>query len=295
MEGLRFAVDADVAGRRPTEVDVTIGGRTLSRTLDRDGVIRLPAAEVRGLSITVTATTVQRSLTTSGARDMPVVVGDVQLLGEPWRALGVVDAAVLAPCGLGPTVQLGGATLRTTVSTTRGRVVGGAEAILRVCGGPVEVDAGTVRLQALSSGEFAIRSLLLDVPDRGSATAPPPVPVRPTAWGATERALDIGPAAAVDTLLVVRENSNPGWVATSSGRTLRPVEVDGWAQAWVVPAGSTGTVELRFAPQRTFVVTLVGGLVLAALLLVWSAASPVRRSAAALAEVDGRGVGGLAV
>ncbi|MGL5909291.1 MAG: hypothetical protein ACRCZP_04760 [Phycicoccus sp.] len=29
VEGLRFAVDPDVAGRRPTEVDVTIGGRTL--------------------------------------------------------------------------------------------------------------------------------------------------------------------------------------------------------------------------------------------------------------------------
>ena len=83
---------------------------------------------------------------------------------------------------------------------------------------------GRVRIQALSSGEFSVRSLVLDAryvtdPEGG----PAPDPVTATTWGATSRAVDLGSGSERDTVLVVRENANDGWVATAGGAALRPV------------------------------------------------------------------------
>jgi arabinofuranan 3-O-arabinosyltransferase len=89
-------------------------------------------------------------------------------------------------------------------------------------------------------------------------------------------------------LLVVPENQNDGWTATLSGVRLTPIRLDGWQQAWIVPAGKGGLVTLSFGPQRTFVVGLVAGLLAAILVVVaafWRrqpvmAAVPRRREAA---------------
>ena len=54
VEGLRFDLDPDAAGRRPTTVDVTVGGATVRRrTLSREGVISLPTRQAAGLSVGV--------------------------------------------------------------------------------------------------------------------------------------------------------------------------------------------------------------------------------------------------
>ena len=82
-----------------------------------------------------------------------------------------------------------------------------------------------------------------------------------------------------DALLTVTQGLNPGWVATLRGKELTPVEVDGWMQAWWLPAGSHGTVELRYAPQTSFLVTLLGGLALAAGIVLAAAWLLLRRSA----------------
>ncbi len=212
---------------------------------------------------------------------MPVVIGDVALIGDAWPGGFPGDPVVELPCGFGPTVQVGGQTLETSVSTTRSRLLTRQDATLTACGGPVVVSPGRVRIQALSSGEFSVRSLVLDAryvtdPEGG----PAPDPVTTTTWGATSRAVDLGSASERDTVLVVRENANDGWVATAGGATLRPVMVDGWAQGWVVPAGTEGLVELRFAPQRVFLVSLALGAALAVLLvlLVLRGQSPLTRA-----------------
>jgi arabinofuranan 3-O-arabinosyltransferase len=78
-------------------------------------------------------------------------------------------------------------------------------------------------------------------------------------------------------LLVVHENANAGWRATLSGHSLRAVVVDGWQQAFVVPAGAAARVSLTYAPDRTYRLGLLMGL-LAALLLVGLALLPARRA-----------------
>ena len=285
VDGLRFAVDPDVAGRRPTEVDVTVGGRTVHRALDRDGVVDLPDVRARQVVVAVTGTTNQDSLTASGARTMPVVIGEVALVGDPWPGAPSADAPVVVPCGFGPVVQVGGRTYPTTVTTTRGRVIERGDASLRVCG-DVQLGAGEQRLQMLASGQFSVRSLVLDgrPAGRSPAAAGAATPVQVQTWGNTARSVDLLHPSNLETLLVVRENANSGWTAHVGDTTLRPVRVDGWAQAWVVPAGMTGTVDLRFAPQRTFLICLAVGAAMALVLAAMALLAGPARTAPVLPE-----------
>jgi arabinofuranan 3-O-arabinosyltransferase len=69
-------------------------------------------------------------------------------------------------------------------------------------------------------------------------------------------------------LLVVHENFNAGWRATLDGNRLAATMVDGWQQAWRVPAGSTGVVHLTYTPQRTVAAGLVLGAVAVLVLVV---------------------------
>ncbi|MBR7742187.1 DUF3367 domain-containing protein [Phycicoccus sp. BSK3Z-2] len=280
VEGLRLTVASDVAGRRPTAVEVTLGGRTVRRVLDRDGVVDLPTTRTDRVRVVVTDTTSQDALTAAGRRPMPVVVGDVALLGDPWPVGPTGEDPVVVPCGLGPTVQAGGVDHPTSVEGTRADVLGRADLSLRVCA-PVALGAGEQRVQTLASGQLAVRSLVLDArPDR--APSPASTPVRVLRWESTSRTVDVGTARDVDTVVVVRENANAGWTARAGGTELRPVRVDGWAQGWVVPAGVSGPVDLVFGPQRLLVLSLGLGAVLAASLVALAARSGRRRGAPVL-------------
>jgi arabinofuranan 3-O-arabinosyltransferase len=76
----------------------------------------------------------------------------------------------------------------------------------------------------------------------GAAAAEPvavQTPVRVDGWSATQRRLHLD-AYPNQRVLALRENANPGWVATAGGRTLTPFVVDGWQQGWLVPAGLAG-------------------------------------------------------
>ena len=91
------------------------------------------------------------------------------------------------------------------------------------------------------------------------------------AWGPARREVDV-PDAKTSRVLVVPESINAGWVAhTSTGDRLKPLAVNGWQQAWVVPAGTSGTITLSFAPNSLYRIGLAGGLALLPLLalLAW--------------------------
>jgi arabinofuranan 3-O-arabinosyltransferase len=75
-------------------------------------------------------------------------------------------------------------------------------------------------------------------------------------------------AAGEASLLVTGRNWNKGWQATLNGHALTPQRIDGWAQGWRLPAGDGGTIKVTFAPQRPYLIGLVGGLVIAGTALV---------------------------
>jgi arabinofuranan 3-O-arabinosyltransferase len=111
-----------------------------------------------------------------------------------------------------------------------------------------------------------------------------PIAVRTTArpseplvrsWTSVDRVVSVV-AADHPRLLELTENANAGWVATLDGRTLVATTVDGWRQAWVVPAGASGDVEMTFAPDRTYRAGLVAGAAAVGVLLLL-ALVPARR------------------
>jgi arabinofuranan 3-O-arabinosyltransferase len=276
VTGLRLATHSDVAGRRPTAVVVsTDGGEETSSPVSEDGVVRLPPRRATSVTVMVTETTDQTTGSTSAPLPMPVVLGEVRIAGEPWRPMTAAGTRpVVMPCGFGPTVQVGGETYPTSVVGTRDRLIAGDALDLTVCE-EVSVATGRSGARMIASAEFEPRSLRLSTGRAGPGRT---FPIVIGDWAASRRTLTIGEPTPEPSLLVVRENANPGWRATASGQVLTSVTADGWAQGWVVPAGTVGEVRLEFTPQRSFQLALLTGL-LSALVLVWLAATS-RRSRA---------------
>src|SRR5260221_538839 len=50
----------------------------------------------------------------------------------------------------------------------------------------------------------------------------------------------------------VHQNANPGWTATLNGRGLASARLDGWQQAFIVPAGAGGVITMTFAPTTLY-------------------------------------------
>jgi arabinofuranan 3-O-arabinosyltransferase len=93
-------------------------------------------------------------------------------------------------------------------------------------------------------------------------------------WGSTSRSAAIG--AGEDSLFVVNEMFNRGWRAALDGVQLEPLIIDGWRQAFIVPAGSGGTIELTFSPTHAYQAGIAVGMVLL-ILLTLLAVVPRRR------------------
>src|SRR5205814_4971587 len=99
-------------------------------------------------------------------------------------------------------------------------------------------------------------------------------------WTSSVRKLRV--AAPTRSYLVVNENFNPGWRAAAGGRRLQPVRLDGWKQAWVLPAGTNGVVTLTYQPESLYRAAVVGGLAALAVVLVVAVVRFRRRRATAL-------------
>lgn len=92
-------------------------------------------------------------------------------------------------------------------------------------------------------------------------------------WQPDSRALRIGPGA--ESYVEIHENANAGWVATLNGRQLTPARLDGWQQAFIVPAGQGGLITLSYAPAAIYHAWIV--LSALALIVLLAAAARLRR------------------
>lgn len=203
------------------------------------------------------------------APTQPVAVSELLidgLAGQRYHA--DVRSPTGAVCGFGPRIRVGEKEVLTRVRGTVGDLVSGAPMRLEACGTSadgVTLRRGRARISVENAGAFAVRDLTLRPADAAADSRT----VRRASvkeWGSARRLVEVD--ADRDAVLTVTQALNPGWVASLAGEELVPVEVDGWMQGWQVPAGSDGVVELRYEPQRTYIVGLLGGLavVLAALL-----------------------------
>jgi arabinofuranan 3-O-arabinosyltransferase len=225
-------------------------------------------APLRARRITITFS---RSTPTAG---QPLGIGDLSLGGA--RVAVPIDGA--APtgsvCGYGPELVVDGRTVKTRVEGLMGDVVAGGRLAVVPCGARrLDLAAGEHHVALRSTEQFQPVGLTLTAPHGGTASLPRAERSRDLRLLSSDDAqvrLRVGPGE--DAILSAPHNVNAGWVATLDGHRLKRITVDGWAQGWVVPAGLSGDVRLTFAPQRSYLVALVGGLVLLGAVLLWALA-----------------------
>ncbi|GAA1305209.1 coagulation factor 5/8 type [Planotetraspora silvatica] len=251
-------------GPPPVRLTLRGDGGTREGWVGRDGWIEFPPMKTGKLSITFTA---------SSSR--PIEVNDVTIPGV--RPLGALTGYPLRlPCGFGPTPSVDGAPVHTKiVGGTLADVLAGRPLTYEACE-PFNVLAGETRLSASPQDPYRIRTAVIRRP--GAEAAPPTVtrPVDVQEWTGWERRVEVGATAA--SYLVVNENFNDGWHASVAGRELTPARLDGWRQAWILPAGTNGTVTMSYQPDGVYRAGLAVGVALV-LLVVAAAVVPARRRA----------------
>jgi arabinofuranan 3-O-arabinosyltransferase len=223
---------------------------------------------------------------------------DLEALLAPYGQGDGAKGTFTLPCGQGPVVHIDGKEVPTSVTGRLDAARAGQELAVSACGGAFDLVGGPHDLETDPGGALAVVS----------ATLAPPGSPAPVAGAATGRAVTIDDwdsnhrslriAAGDRSFLTLTESANAGWTASLGGHRLQPVRIDGWRQAWVVPAGAGGVVHLDFQPDRPYRGALaLGFLALIALgLLAW-APKPrwVARRGAVAADLAPVGPGSQAV
>ncbi|MGD0700601.1 MAG: alpha-(1-_3)-arabinofuranosyltransferase family protein [Trebonia sp.] len=214
-------------------------------------------APMRTTSLTFTFTPVQAPLQITD-----VVIGGVPFLSTP-------SVPFRLRCGLGPLIEVNGKIVPTRVSGTFAALLGGQPLQFTACS-PVELAAGANQVTEPSSDSFSVQNVVL----RSLGGSDPPAPVAVSgavvkSWTSSARTVAV--TAVTSSYLVVNENFNPGWHAVIDGRQLRAVRLDGWKQAWLLPAGTSGLVTLTYGPDRLYLAAVIGGLALLALVMLVAA------------------------
>jgi arabinofuranan 3-O-arabinosyltransferase len=191
---------------------------------------------------------------------------------------GTRGPVITLACGTGPDIKIDATTYQTSLSGSASAFAAGQPISLSLCTfAPISLKAGRHTLQTLPGrsaryrGTIGIATLTLST---GTLSTAESRPTKITSWTDEERKVQLG--AGGQTVLTVHENFNSSWTATADGKRLTPIRVDGWQQAFIVPAGAATTVTIVNKPGQQFRRFLLISAVLVLLLLI-NAAWPARR------------------
>jgi arabinofuranan 3-O-arabinosyltransferase len=218
---------------------------------------------------------------------LPVGLSSVRIPG--LTGLSVAAPSQRAPfklaCGSGPAVVVNGTAYQTSVSGTVGDLINLQPVKLGLCtpGGTLKLSAGSQTLVANPSSDFTITDLSLRS-GLGVPVASPSRTIKVLAWGSDSRSVRIGPGAV--SYLEIHQNVNAGWAATLLGRKLTPATLDGWQQAFLVPAGRGGTITLTYQPTAIYHDGIIVSAV-ALLVLLGIAGTGRRRRRSSSADIGG--------
>jgi arabinofuranan 3-O-arabinosyltransferase len=281
VTGLRVTPSTSPVPAHPTMVAVDLGDGPQVRTLKTSGPQDLPLMPRMTDTITVSLLDWKDVIdrTALGFDQLkPPGLAEIAALGTDGRPIAVANAArnrtreVTVDCEHGPVIAIAGRFVHTSVNTTVGALLDGAPVTAQPCDAePITLPTGQQELLVSPGPQFVVDGAELSGPLAAESATAPATPTATGAWGPARREVRV-PDAATSRVLVVPESINPGWVArTSAGTRLTPLAVNGWQQGWVVPAGTSGTVTLTFAPNSLYRVGLAGGLALLPLLalLAW--------------------------
>ena len=154
-------------------------------------------------------------------------------------------------CGQGPSVTLDGKTIQTKVSGTLGDLESGLPVQVQLCTRGAAVALGGGRHSLLAApGLFTMTDMTLRTAPAEPARSTPARAVQVQSWQPDSRTVRIGPGQ--ESYLEVHQSANAGWVATLDGKPLAPAVLDGWQQAFIVPAGAGGVITMTYAPSGVY-------------------------------------------
>ncbi|MBN4927682.1 DUF3367 domain-containing protein [Hoyosella rhizosphaerae] len=210
---------------------------------------------------------------------VPPGIGDIAVTTRggvyPTPSDTTEPRTLMISCDDGPALTIGNQTVQASVEMTDIEFRTGAIVEATLCTDePFSLSPGAVAIDADPGSFFHIDGV--SVANSDSAPAPNITVSETMQWNNTHRAIDIAPTDD-DQFLVVPESFNTGWVArTETGEELTALQINGWQQAWVVPAGTSGEISLTFPLDRGYRIALFGGLALLLPLFVLMVA-PTRR------------------
>ncbi|GIE94364.1 alpha-(1-_3)-arabinofuranosyltransferase domain-containing protein [Paractinoplanes rishiriensis] len=283
LTGIRVGLGPRTAASRPWSVTVLTDSGPRTGTLDRTGLLKFePRVHTNDITVLFTGGTAAFSFAPYSARTerLPMAVGTLAVLPDNATVDGDRDTVVRLPCGSGPSVSSGDRVIKTAFTATVDDLLQRRELPMRLCGPDAPLSLSGSRVVATASRYAEPTRLTLLPPNAGPPSATPIDTVQSIdRWSPTSReiTLDHWPNQRI---LLVRENTNPGWEARLAGQRLEPLVVDGWQQGWIVPAGVSGPVQIVFAPDRLYRTGLIVGGVLAlglVLTVLLIPASPLSR------------------
>lgn len=251
---IKLFLDPLTAASRPTKVTLVFSdGSRRKVTLSSDGIGRFPKVRADGVQIRIEKVKTARNLNSDGSGgNLPVGVSEIGIAGLLPRHVGAVQRTW--PCGSGPTVEVGGHNVKTSLRASPAELLTGGEFPARFCGKDVvALRAGTHRVRV--TGSDMLRPVRLAFGLRPE-NAPHAVSVAKRRWNKDQREAFF-PGSAGGNTMVVPENFNAGWRETSG--TGRPIMVNGWQQGWQFDFDAGKNVHLVFAPNSIYHAGLLAG------------------------------------
>jgi arabinofuranan 3-O-arabinosyltransferase len=287
VTGLRLTPTSSSVPAHPTMVAVDLGDGPQARTVETTGPQTLSLKSRVTDTITVSLLDWKDVIdrTALGFDQLkPPGLAEIAALDSAGAPIAAADATrnrgrdITVDCDHGPIIAIAGRFVHTEVHTTVGTLLDGAPVSAQPCDGePIQLPAGQQELVVSPGPQFVVDGAQLAGPLAAHSTTAAATPVTTGAWGPARREVRV-PDATTARVLVVPESINAGWVAhTSTGDRLKPLAVNGWQQAWVIPPGTSGIITLSFAPNSLYRVGLAGGLALLPLLALMAWWPPRRR------------------
>lgn len=289
VRAIRLRLDRQAAAAQPTRVALVHAGGRQTVRLDEDGYTRVRPFRTSRLEVQVLQSARAGSRSAFGGTEaVGVGVSEIRVSGVDLLPIVLPETPVDIGCGFGPALRVGDQLYATSVTASARQLFDGDLVPVRACGpATVELTVPTTRVVVTPSPAFGPVRVALSRP---GVAVPGTAPGSATLLAVTPVSAELDVAESDSASVVaLRQNFNAGWQALlPEGGEATAVTVDGWMQAWEVPAG-VGSLELRYAPDRTYRAALLGGALLFLGLLIgalvpWrrgTAPAPVRTAAVA--------------
>ncbi|MEI7058118.1 DUF3367 domain-containing protein [Nocardioides sp. CCNWLW239] len=292
---LRVALDQDAAAKRPVGLTLTWPGGRREVELDEDGVATFEPIRTKQLKIQIDRMEPAAAAGfDTGAIDIGTGISEISLGRQGFPAVTLSEGVTRMACGTGPDVVWNGRRFSSALDASPAALARGETVDAQLCKRPVartkkakqrtgqrietSTRAGENTIDVEASPVAAPVSLTMVDTAPGSYGTPSglgdysarPVPVVETAQ---TREVEPGRSSGV---VVLRQNTNPGWQARQESGALRPVTVDGWQQGWELRDDTE--VKAVFAPDERYRTGLAAGAAAGGLLVLLVLGGLLRRS-----------------